>query len=359
MVKNNIQKTQFESEMKNFISLIKKHEQISDKEIEDSWENIRQSLPLSFPKRKRRVKAISRYLLAGCSVAASIAIICIISINKDTGCKESQFFTELMTPAPVSNQVSLVLSDNQQIELENNSNINYDESGSVTVNNESPKVPEFAETKEQKFNQIIVPKRKRTHLTLSDGTKIYVNSASRVVYPTIFDADKRMIAVEGEVYLEVAHNAEKPFIVKIRGIDIKVLGTSFNVNAYEQDNISVVLVAGRVEINPDKKTRMLLEPSQMACLENGVLRKEKQVNTLKYTCWKDNVMLLENEKVAEILDKVAQYYGVSIQYDKDAASRKLSGKLNLCDSIESVLDIIKVSASLQMEKTGDNKYRFY
>ena len=70
-------------------------------------------------------------------------------------------------------------------------------------------------------------------------------------------------------------------------------------------------------------------------------------------------MLLEKEKVAEVLDKVARYYDVSIQYDKDAASRRLSGKLNLCDSIESVLDIIKVSASLQMEKTGDNKYRFY
>ena len=69
--------------------------------------------------------------------------------------------------------------------------------------------------------------------------------------------------------------------------------------------------------------------------------------------------LLEKEKVAEVLDKVARYYDVSIQYDKDAASRRLSGKLNLCDSIESVLDIIKVSASLQMEKTGDNKYRFY
>ena len=82
MVKNNIQKTQFESEIKNFISLIKKHEQISDKEIEDSWDNIRQNLPLSFPPKKRRVKAIFRYLLAGCSAAASIAIICSISINK-------------------------------------------------------------------------------------------------------------------------------------------------------------------------------------------------------------------------------------------------------------------------------------
>ena len=359
MVKNNIQKTQFESEMKNFISLIKKHEQISDKEIEDSWDNIRQNLPLSFPPKKRRVKAIFRYLLAGCSVAASIAIICSISINKDTGCKESQFFTELVTPVAVGNQVSLVLSDNRQIELENNSNINYDEFGCVTVINESPQVPESAETEEQKFNQVIVPKGKRTHLILSDGTKIYVNSASRVIYPTVFAADKRMIAVEGEAYLEVAHNAEKPFIVKTKGIDVRVLGTSFNVNAYEQDNISVVLVEGRVEINPDKKTKMLLEPSQMACLENGVLRKKKQVNTLKYTCWKDNIMLLEKEKVAEVLDKVARYYDVSIQYDKDAASRRLSGKLNLCDSIESVLDIIKVSASLQMEKTGDNKYRFY
>lgn len=360
MVKNNIQKMQFESEMKEFISLIKKYEQVSHKEIEDSWNSLLQNLPLSPLKApKRKGKTVFRYLLAGCSIAASIALICAIFINKDTGYKESQFLTELANSVPASNQVQLVLSDNQQIELKNNSNVNYDEYGCVTVNNELPQVHEAAKTEEKEFNQVIVPKGKRTHLTLSDGTKVYVNSASRVIYPTVFDADKRMIAVEGEVYLEVAHNAKKPFIVKAKGIDIKVLGTSFNVNAYEQDNISVVLVEGRVEINPDKKTKMLLEPSQMACLENGVLRKEKQVNTLKYTCWKDNIMLLEKEKVAEILDKVARYYDVSIQYDKDAASQRLSGKLNLCDSIESVLDIIKVSASLQMEKTGDNKYRFY
>lgn len=210
--------------------------------------------PLFLPK-KRKVKAIFRYLLAGCSVAASIAIICITSINKNTDYKESQFFTELVSPVPVGNQVQLVFSDNRQIELENNSNINYDESGCVTVNNESPQAPESAETEEQKFNQVIVPKGKRTHLVLSDGTKIYVNSASRIIYPTVFATDKRMIAIEGEAYLEVAHNAKKPFIVKTKGIDVRVLGTSFNINAYEQDNISVVLVEGQVEINPDKKDK--------------------------------------------------------------------------------------------------------
>ena len=83
MVKNNIRKTQFESEMKDFISLIKKHEQISDKEIKDSWDNIRQTLPLSFSPKKRKVKAIFRYLLAGCSVAASIAL-SLIHISEPT-----------------------------------------------------------------------------------------------------------------------------------------------------------------------------------------------------------------------------------------------------------------------------------
>jgi len=359
MTRNNIQKTRFNIEMKNFISIIKKREQISDKEIEDSWNNILKRMPPSSKTPKKKGKTIFRHLLAGCSVAASIAVFCVISGNKDTTYKESWFLTELANPAPINhnNQIQLVLSKDQQIELKNGSNINYDKSGSVTVNNESPQISK--DTEERKLNQVVVPKGKRTHLTLSDGTKIHVNSASRVIYPTIFDTDKRIIAVEGEAYLEVAHNPNQPFIVKTKGLDVKVLGTSFNVNAYKQDNISVVLVEGHVEINPDKETRMLLQPSQMACLENGILRKEKQVNTMKYTCWKDNIMLLEKENISEVLDKVAQYYGVPIEYDKNIALRKLSGKLNLCDSIESVLDIIKVSASLQMKKTGDHKYFFY
>lgn len=354
MAKNKLHNTDFDDEMKQFISLVKKHERVTETEIQDSWANVKK---LSSAERRR--KRTVRYLLAGLSVAASIAIFFVISIYYDQSSDQGSFLTELQKETPIDslNQIRLVLSESQQVEVENEAIINYDKEGSITVNNHSPKITESPATKSNNPNHIFVPKGKRTHITLSDGTKMYVNADSHVVYPSVFSDNQRVIAVEGEVYLEVAHNPKVPFIVKTKGLDVKVLGTVFNVTAYEENDISVVLVNGRVEVNSPAKEKMLLHPSQMANLKDGIMKKE-EVDVLKYICWKDNIMLLERETVSKVLDNLSRYYGIPIWYDKSIASRKLSGKLDLCESIDEVLDIVKVSASLRVEKIEGGGYHF-
>lgn len=359
MAKNKIPKTEFDNEMKQFISLVKKHEQVPDMEIEEAWANVKElSSAGSIEKDKKKTL---RYVLAGLSVAASIAILFFISIPYNNQLQEeSSFLTELEKVAPIDslNQIYLVLSKNQQVTLENEAYVNYDKEGGVTVNNQSPEIAEDQATGANNLNHIIVPKGKRTHITLSDGTKMYVNAASHVIYPSVFNDDKREIAVEGEVFLEVAHNPKVPFIVKTKGLDVKVLGTVFNVTAYEADDISVVLVNGRVEVNSSAKEKMILNPSQMANWKDGMMKKEK-VDVTKYICWKDNVMLLELETVSKVLDNLSRYYGVPVWYDKNIADRKLSGKLDLCESIDEVLEIVKVSASLNVEKINGGGYHFH
>ena len=92
--------------------------------------------------------------------------------------------------------------------------------------------------------------RDRSSLTFSDGTKIWVNSGSKVIYPVSFEKKKREIYVEGEVYLDVTHDTSWPFVVRTQQVDVKVLGTSFNVSAYKDDsNMQVTLVEGKVEVN--------------------------------------------------------------------------------------------------------------
>ena len=357
MTKSKIQKTDFDNEMKQFISQVKKHEQISEMEIQESWTYVKEMS--SAKSAEKNKKKMYRCVLAGLSAAASIAIL-FLTFNPFTSPqKESTFLTELGKVAPVDrlNQIYLVLSENQQIKLENEAFINYDEEGCVTVNNLSPKVTEDQASKGNNLNHIIVPKGKRTHITLSDGTKMYVNAASHVIYPSVFSNDKREIAVEGEVYLEVAHNPKVPFFVKTKGLDVKVLGTVFNVTAYEEDDISVVLVNGCVEVNSSAKEKLILNPSQMVSWKDGIMKKE-EVDVMKYICWKDNIMLLEKETVSKVLDNLSRYYGVPIWYDKNIAGRKLSGKLDLCGSIDEVLEIVKVSASLNVEKIKEEGYHF-
>lgn len=358
MAKNNIQKTDFDNEMKQFISLVKKHEQVTEKDIQDSWANVEKLS--SVENTGKGKKKTLRYLFAGISVAASIAILFVISSHYHEVQDDSTFLTELeknVAPIDSLNQIYLVLSENLQIELDNEAVVNYNKEGSITVNNQSAKVEENLETNENKLNHIIVPKGKRTHITLSDGTKMYVNAASHVIYPSVFNSNTREIAVQGEVYLEVAHNPNVPFIVKTKRLDVTVLGTVFNVTAYEEDDISVVLVNGRVEVNSTANEKMLLNPSQMANLKSGIMKKE-DVDVMKYICWKDNIMLLEHENVSKVLDNLSRYYGVPVWYDKNIANRKLSGKLDLCESIDLVIEIIKESASVNVEKTEGGGYHF-
>lgn len=358
MAENNIKKTDFDNEMKQFISLVKKHERVTEKDIQDSWENVEKLSSVdSMVKRKKKTL---RYLITCISVAASIAILFVISSHYHEVQDDSSFLTELeknVAPIDSLNQIYLVLSENHQIELDNEAVVNYNKEGSITVNNQSSEVKENLGTNRSNLNHIIVPKGKRTHITLSDGTKMYVNAASRVIYPSVFNSDKREIAVEGEVFLEVAHNPEVPFIVKTKRLDVTVLGTVFNVTAYEENDISVILVNGRVEVNSTANEKMLLKPSQMANLKSGIMIKE-DVDVTKYICWKDNIMLLEKDNVSKVLDNLSRYYGVPVWYDKHIADRKLSGKLDLCESIDQVIDIIKVSASLNVEKIEGGGYHF-
>ncbi|MDR3141248.1 MAG: FecR domain-containing protein [Tannerellaceae bacterium] len=355
---NKIQRTRFNNEMKQFVSFVKKRNKVSDAEIQASWANVERLASARFSaesKKRRRLK-----LLAGLSVAASAAILLFISFPLFNPAEDLSILTELeknATSIDSLNQIKLVLSDRRHVELENEAILNYDREGSVTVNNWPSTVVKASIEEKSRLNHIIVPKGRRMHITLSDGTKMYVNAASHVIYPSVFDDGKREIAVEGEIYLEVAHNPEAPFIVNTKGLSVKVLGTVFNVSAYKEHDILVVLVTGSVEVRSSAKEKMLLRPSQMASLKDGIMKKE-EVDVTKYICWKDNVMLLDNDPVSEVVNRISRYYGISIGYDKNIESRKLSGKLDLSDSIDDVLDVIKVSASLNMQKSADGGYHF-
>lgn len=359
MAKNNkIRHTNFDNEMKQFISFVKKRNEISDTKIQASWEDVEKLvLAESFIKGKKRH---SLKLLAGLSVAASIAILFFISFPLFNSTKDSSFITELekgMASEDSLNQIRLVLSDDHHVELENEAVVNYDKEGTITVNNLPSTMAEASLKEERQLNHIIVPKGKRTHITLSDGTKMYVNADSHVVYPSVFEEGKREIAVEGEIYLEVAHDPKAPFIVNTKGLNIKVLGTAFNVSAYKERDIFVVLVDGSVEVKSSSKEKMLLSPSQKVSLKGGIMKKEV-VDVTKYICWKDNIMLLDNDPVSEVLERLSRYYGVPAWCDKKIAHRKLSGKLDLCDSIDEVMDIVMVSASSNLEKTEGGGYYF-
>lgn len=255
-----------------------------------------------------------------------------------------------LKPDYSGNTVQLVLPNNRQILInEENSVIQHSSEGIITVNskkiaNEKVEVSKLVETDlEKEFNQLIVPYGKRSTLNLSDGSKLWLNAGSRIVYPIKFASDKREIFVDGEAYLEVFHDANRPFIVKTNQMDIKVLGTSFNVTAYKNDKLSsVVLVSGSVQIKVNDKQNTRLEPNKMFLFSEGVVQ-IKEVNVSDYTLWKEGLYSFDNESLTTILERLVRYYGKKIHYTPDIGTLKCSGKLDMQDNLEVVLDGLNIS----------------
>ena len=173
---------------------------------------------------------------------------------------------------PEENREITLITQNDRMELSDGVSLEY-KGKSLQVNKEKT-LKKTLDPIKQNINHIIVPKGKRATITFSDGTFMYVNSGSHVIYPTEFEKEKREILVEGEVFLEVAKDSRRPFFVKTKDLCVQVLGTTFNVQAYKDECYSIVpLLSGRVMLNAfnelgESTSRMFLKSNQCALSDN-------------------------------------------------------------------------------------------
>jgi len=173
--------------------------------------------------------------------------------------------------------------------------------------------------------EVIAPVGSRTVVELSDGSVIHLNYGSRVKYPQNFSGTTRGVLLTGEGYFEVAHNPDKPFIVATGHIDVRALGTVFNVNAYsENDDITATLVEGKVlveEMKNDGNTEIIkeLKPGQHLIYEKQtgvVTSSQEQVD--KYISWKDGKLVFDNEPIEKVAQRLNRMFNVEIQVAKEA-----------------------------------------
>lgn len=243
----------------------------------------------------------------------------------------------------------LVVSGENQAKVADNTVIEHSQEGSIIVGG---KEKINSENIREQFIQLVVPKGKRTSVRFSDGTLVWVNSGSKLLYPKTFEKGKREIFVEGEIYLDVSKG--NPFWVHTKAFDVSVLGTQFNVNAYnESTEKSVVLVRGSVEVKVGNDKTKLLPKQGMFLTDSSPYVKE--VDTDTYTCWKDGTMKIAGETLQNIFMRLSDYYGVSIDCeDSVVAGERYRGKLNLRDSVEQVLYNLSLSTPFSYEKSNEN-----
>lgn len=332
-----------------------KKEQMSNERQDLLWTRIKDSNKILQMQRNRRFRSFVWMAAASVTVLIIFSISYIYTnVNKTP---DVEAIAREMAVTPDADDIQLVLPDKQIPISGQESQIEYDAKGTVVVNSE--KIADVLQNsansskRSLEFNQLIVPNGKRSTLILEDGTKVWVNAGSRIVYPVAFADKRREIYVNGEVFLKVAPDKKRPFVVKTKEMDVQVLGTSFNVMAYETDeSASVVLVTGSVQVDTRDDEDFRLEPNRMFSYHKGECD-IKDVNVNDYILWKDGLYTYRSEHLSVILDRLSRYYGKKISYKSDVADLRCSGKLDMQEDLEVVLDGLSQTAPILYKKVGE------
>ena len=317
---------------------------VTPEELDDLWRHVEEQVFIEKKKNSRR-----HILYVTTALSAAVVFFCMFGLGKqfipyyadDDSIVDFVKYTQV--EEATSKDILLLIPGKKDVEVkETDANIIYSHNGTVVVNSDTIAQRKTLE-KEGEFNQLIIPKGKRTRLTLADGTHLWANSGTRVVYPSHFEKNHREIYVEGEVYLDVFRNEDAPFIVRTKDFQIQVLGTSFNVSAYPSEGVSsVVLVEGSVNVKNQQKEQVKLAPGQLVDIQTGRLHSPRNVDVEPYICWVKNMLMYVDEPLDKVFRKLNLYYGV--------AELQVSGKLDLKEKLEDVLHTISFSAPIYCEE---------
>lgn len=231
--------------------------------------------------------------------------------------------TDTKTDMPPQSQITLELGDGSVEVLEdyNNKTISNKIGGAVVVKQEKDKLKyESVGVKdiELTYNKLTVPFGKRFEIELSDGTVIQLNAGTILKYPVTFsDPNSRDVYLEGEAFFSVQKNPEHPFIVHTKKMNVRVLGTKFNVSSYEnEDTTSTVLLEGSVKVlrpneNDNLDVGTIISPNQQAAMQYGELSVE-EVDVEKYIAWTQGILYFDNDRFADIVKELERHYNVKI-----------------------------------------------
>ncbi len=238
---------------------------------------------------------------------------------------------------------------------------------------------------DKNLNSVTAPYGSRTYMELSDGTKIWLNSGSKLIYPGKFGIESRSVSIEGEAFFEVAKDPEKPFIVQTSDLDVVVLGTSFNLKNYpDEKNIETTVIEGQVKVITKKFSPVLTEEIVLKSKEKAVYDKEntkmridkiveyaeadKSLDKIPakeavvateevITAWKNDHLVFHRESLYEMARKLERWYGMIIVIDKRIpVNETYSGKFMNNETIYQVLEAISIITPLQTEVKGTTIY---
>nr|WP_068888780.1 FecR family protein [Pedobacter panaciterrae] len=260
--------------------------------------------------------------------------------------------------APGGNKAILTLSNGQQIVLTDARNGNIATEHLTLINKTEDGQVVYEDKGDHQtlaYNTITTPRGGQYSLTLSDGTKVFLNAASSLKYPVAFSGTQREVELTGEGYFEVAHNAAKPFKVSSGNQVVEVLGTHFNINSYSDTPvIKTTLIEGSVKISAGKQT-LLLKPGQQSQAIAGMadgfkLILNKNVDVSTEIAWKNGLFQFNDAAITEVMQNAARWYDLDVVYEGDLPVIKITGQISRKVNLSGLLELMKFAgASIKTE----------
>ncbi len=201
---------------------------------------------------------------------------------------------------------------------------------------------------EERYNTLRVPRGGEYSITLSDGTIVYLNSESELRYPVNFVGRDRRVYLSGEAYFDVVQDEAHPFIVDMGNSSVRVLGTSFDVRAYaDEDEVLTTLVQGSVKFSAGKEF-VTLEPGKQAVLGKSGSIETREVDTYLYTAWKEGVFAFKRQRLEEIMKVVARWYDVNIFWENVSQKEvTFTGKMKRYDDFSKVVEVLEMTGNTE------------
>lgn len=207
------------------------------------------------------------------------------------------------------------------------------------------------------LNTIMVPAGQRANVILADGTNVWLNAGSKLVYPSSFEKDSREVTLEGEAFFDVTRNEDSPFRVKTSILDIKVLGTQFNLLANSsRGEFEAALMQGKIDVckTDTDQAIVTLHPNQVAVLSDGrVLTRSIEFED-QYR-WKEGLYCFKNETIKDIISDLEKYYDVKIVLNNTRLNNtKLTGKFRIAEGLDYALRVLQMNAKFTFEKDKES-----
>ncbi|MBO4958905.1 MULTISPECIES: FecR family protein [Butyricimonas] len=316
-------------------------------ELNESFENVRK-------ERNRRVRLRNMRRIA---VAASVLLLVTVGgtwLGK--GDRDTVGHFQPTTETGVRGRALLTLSTGERVVLSQQDTLLQSEEISIRVNRAGEAVYETKDSvvpSSTTYNIMEVPQGAEFHLTLGDGTKVWLNSGTRLRYPVKFTGDVRFVELSGEAYFDVKRDEALPFVVKTSRSEVMVLGTEFCVKDYVNQVNQTTLVSGSVSVKDFRGQSYVIVPGQQVCIDQDSSR-VLEVETLYFTSWKDGYFMFDQATLERIMDELARWYNFDYFFaNAEARNMMLTARIKKYDNIDTVLDILSRTGDIRFSRKGN------